>query len=131
MVAPLLKLASGPLGGIARGLGTPTTQLQDVAWREEACVVSPLGGDDGSSRAPTTFLEDTNGAPPPMRHAEDPGASTINKKTSMEGPLGGGAEDPGASTINVKNVDGGPFRRRCRRSSSTHHQHKKREWWAP
>jgi hypothetical protein len=64
MVAPLLKLASGPLGGIARGLGTPTTQLQDVAWREEACVVSPLGGDDGSSRAPTTFLEDTNGAPP-------------------------------------------------------------------
>jgi hypothetical protein len=38
----------------------------------------------------------------------DPGAPTINVKTSMVGPLGGGARDLGAPIINVKNVDGRP-----------------------
>jgi hypothetical protein len=75
------------------------------------------------------------------------------QKTSTTTPLGRGAKDLGASTINAKNIDGGPPRRRCRRSGSTHHQCKKvdggplgrrcqrsksahhkrkeRQWWGP
>jgi hypothetical protein len=45
-----------PLGGVAKGLRTPTTQLQDVRWREEARVAAPLGGNDGDPGAPTTYL---------------------------------------------------------------------------
>jgi hypothetical protein len=43
----------------------------------------------------------------------------------MRGALGGDDGDPGAPTINTKNVDGGSPRKRCRRSKSAHHQHKK------
>jgi hypothetical protein len=35
-----------------------------------------------------------------------------------------------ASTINAKNIDDGPTRKCCRRSVSTHHQHKKYRRWA-
>jgi hypothetical protein len=53
------------------------------------------------------------------------GAPTINVKNVNGEPLGGDAEGPGAPTINTKNVDGGLPGRRCRRSRSAHHQHKK------
>jgi hypothetical protein len=43
-------------------------------------------------------------------------------KMSMVGPLGGGAEGPGVPTVNAKNVGGGPPRKQCERSESTHHQ---------
>jgi hypothetical protein len=49
----------------------------------------------------------------------------------MVGPLRGDAGGLGAPTINAKNIDGGPPERRCRRSESTHHQHKKRQRWPP
>jgi hypothetical protein len=35
-----------------------------------------------------------------------------------------------ASTINAKNIDDGSTRKCCRRSVSTHHQHKKYRRWA-
>jgi hypothetical protein len=47
------------------------------------------------------------------------------QKTSMAGPLGDGARGPRAATINVKNINGGPPRRRYRRSRSAHRQCKK------
>jgi hypothetical protein len=46
------------------------------------------------------------------------------QKTLTAGPLGDGAGGPGAPTNNTKNVDGGPPRKRCRRSRSVHHQRK-------
>jgi hypothetical protein len=48
------------------------------------------------------------------------------QKMSMAGPLRGGARGLGARTINVRNINGRPLGRRCRRSRSAHHQHKKR-----
>jgi hypothetical protein len=40
----------GPLGGVDRDSGAPTTYLEDVDD-------GPLGGDARYSRAPTTYLE--------------------------------------------------------------------------
>jgi hypothetical protein len=51
----------------------------------ETLMVVPLGGADGDSGAPTTYVRDVDG-----------------------GTLGGTDGDPGASTTYVGGVDGGP-----------------------
>jgi hypothetical protein len=37
-------------------------------------MVGPMGGDDGDSGAPTTYLEDVNGSPP-ERRCQRPGSA--------------------------------------------------------
>jgi hypothetical protein len=89
---------TGPLGGSARDLGAPITYIENI--------------DGGPLEAVLEIREH----PPPM------------SKMSMVGPLGGGAGDLGVPTTYVEDINDGPPGRRCRRSRSTHHLCRRRQW---
>jgi hypothetical protein len=106
-----------PLGGGARGPGTPTINAKNVDGGPlgRRCRRSGSAHHQRKKRrrhAPWEVMPEVQERPPSMQ------------KILMAGPVGGGAEGLGAPTINIKNVDGEPPGRRCRRSGSVHHQHK-------
>jgi hypothetical protein len=108
-------LTVGPLRGGDGDTGVPTINAMKRSWWDPWEVVLEI-----RERLPSTLKASMMG---PLRGGDgDPGASTINAKKHQWQTLGGGAGDQGAPTINAENVDGGPLRRCCRRSQSSHHQ---------
>jgi hypothetical protein len=113
-----------PLGGGARGPGTTTINAKNVDGRPlgRRCRRSGSAHHQRKKRrrqAPWEVMPEVQERPPSMQ------------KILTAGPVGGGAEGLRAPTINIKNVDGEPPGRRCRRSGSVHHQHKKHQRHAP
>jgi hypothetical protein len=109
---------SGPPGSWCRRFGSTHHQRKKCQWWapwEEVLEIR--------ERPPS--MQKLLTAGPMGGGAGDTGAPSINAKMLMVGPMGGSVRDPGAPSINTKNVDGGPPRRRCRRSWRAHHQCKK------
>jgi hypothetical protein len=108
---------AGPLRGDAEGLGASAINAKNI---NIGCLGRRCRRSRCAHHQRKKYLWQA-----PGKHARGVGESTNNAKNVDGGPLGGGNRGMRAPTINAINVDGGPLGRQCRRSGSSHHQHKK------